>query len=424
MPNLSASNVSQLAYKVEGASYPTNWGSDTLPSGNWTKLNMTGETLDFTIKTEKSKVIQNSRSVNDLIQVSASAQGGFGFEAAFKEYDPFILGVLQANDWTHYGTLGVSSALPSITTITSTAITFSATTAGAGDVSTLQRGQWFALKPPAGASAAVKLYWAGRCFRVADTGTLSNVTIPIDAATPINTTLGGATMAAGAIISSSLATNGNVMKSYAFEVQHPDVSQYRQYVGLIPSKMDVKLSVGAIVTGTFEFMGKKMLPLATATAAGTPVASQIYGSANAVRGIFDILEGGVSISASTYIKSADLMFNNTLRSQEAVGNYGAVGVAPGTLDIGGKLEVYFADATMYNKFINNVASSMSIPILDTDGNGYVYVFPRIKYSSGKVNATGLDQDNTLSMDFVALPDTNAASPTFGKSMVIYRVGAG
>lgn len=102
--------------------------------------------------------------------------------------------------------------------------------------------------------------------------------------------------------------------------------------------------------------------------------------------------------------------------------FGTAGIALGTMNVTGKLEVYFADATMYNKLLNGSASSLCIPVLDVDGNGYVYYFPRIKYTAGKVNAGGLDQDNMLSMDWQALPDATVGAPTFGKSVVIYRVG--
>jgi hypothetical protein len=82
---------------------------------------------------------------------------------------------------------------------------------------------------------------------------------------------------------------------------------------------------------------------------------------NAVRGVFDILEGGSSITATTYIKSADITIDNSLRGQDAVGVLGNAGVAAGTIKASGKLEVYFADQTMYNKFLNNTETSLVDP---------------------------------------------------------------
>jgi hypothetical protein len=136
----------------------------------------------------------------------------------------------------------------------------------------------FSIIPAAGASATVKAYFYGRAFRVDGTTALSTSTvITLDAATPINTTIAGASLS-GAMISSSRLVNGNTMKSYSIEAGHLDVGQYRQYTGMIASKLDLKIGVGSIITGTVDFMGKGMT-LAQATGMGTVVASKGYSPA-------------------------------------------------------------------------------------------------------------------------------------------------
>ena len=72
-------------------------------------------------------------------------------------------------------------------------------------------------------------------------------------------------------------------------------------------------------------------------------------------------------------------------------------------------------------FAKHTETSFSIPVMDKDGNGYVIYLPRVKYTAAKVNATGLDQDNMLSLDFMALMDTSATSATYLKTFAIYRV---
>lgn len=414
--NLSSSNLSQLVYKLEGT-YPTNFGVPQ--AGNGTKLNMLSESLDYQVKTEQSKTIRSDRGVQDVVQVSAAPGGGFAFELQYREYDPFIEGVLQA-PFTAYGTNGVSAAIATLTLASGT-ITAGAAPTGNDAFTNLQKGQWFVIEPPVGATQAVKDYFNGRAFRVSTSTAPTSTVITLDSATPINTTIAGTSMSSGQICS-SYAYNGNTMKSYTLEVQHTDIAQYRQYLGYIPSKLDLKLSVGSIITGSFDFMGKSM-NLAQTSTMGTPVASQSFTPANATRGVFDIFEGGTSISASTYIKSADISIDNSLRGQEAVGVFGYAGIGAGTQRISGKLEVYFADATMYQKILNGAASSLSIPLMDVDGNGYVIYLPRIKYTAAKVSTGGQDQDNMLSMDFTATVDGTATSPTYGKQIAIYRVGS-
>src|SRR6185312_16782095 len=156
MPQLSASNRSQLAYMLEGV-YPNNFG--VLQSGNGTKLNMLSESLDYTIKNESSKQIRSDRQTPDVVQVSASAQGGFAFEQQYKEYDPFIEGVLQ-NPFVPYGTNGVSAAIATLT-LTSTDLTAGAAPVGNDAFTVLTKGAWFTVVPGAAATQAVKDYFAG-----------------------------------------------------------------------------------------------------------------------------------------------------------------------------------------------------------------------------------------------------------------------
>ena len=419
MPNLAVTNRAQLSYKLEGI-YPSNFG---IPQGgNGVLLNMLSETLDWTIKNESSKQIRSDRQVPDIVQVSGTAQGGFGFEAQYAEYDPFIEAVLQGT-WAPYGTNGISTANANTLTCAIGTLTASAASAGADVFTGIAKGQWFSIVPAAGESASTKAYFAKRAFRASRSVATTTTVITLEGATPIDTTVITAPLVAGWQIASSVVTNGNVMKSFTLEVQHSDNGQYRQYAGMIPSKFDLKLGTSAIITGTFEFMGKAF-QLLQATSMGSAAASQTFTPANATKGVFDVFENGLSLSATTYVKSIDLQVDNKLRVQEAVSVFGSAGIGAGTMENTGKLQLYFADATMYNKFISGAASSLSLPILDVNGNGYVYNFPRIKYTAAKVNTGGLDQDLMLDVDFQALPDIDPNSGTYQKSVVIYRVGSG
>jgi hypothetical protein len=412
----SSSNRAQLAYKLEGV-YPTNFGVPQ--GGNGTLLNFVSDTLDFQVKTTESKAIRPDRQVNELVVVDATAQGGINLEQVYRDGDPFIQGAV-GSDFVVYGTNGVSAAIATLT-LTSTTITAGAAPAGVDAFTTLKKGQWFVVIPPAGATAAVKAYFASRPFRVSMATAPTTTVITLDAATPIDTAQAGTTVSGGTL-ASSYAWNGSTMKSYTLEVGYTDISQFKQYRGMVTSKWDVQLASGAIVTHGFEFMGKDMI-LGQATLMGTPVAPQAFTPANATKGVVDVYEGGVALSASTYIKTGSFTIDNTLRGQEAVSVFGMAGIGQGTQRVTGKFDSYFVDQTLYNKFLSNTSSSLSIPVLDAAGNGYVYFFPRIKYTAAKTSVGGQDQDNMLSCDFSALPETDATSPYYGKSFVVFRVGA-
>lgn len=427
MPTLASSNRSQLAYKLEGA-YPTNYG--VLQGGNGTNLNILSETLAYDIKNESSKSIRSDGQVPSVVQVGASAQGGIAIESQYREYDPFLQTVMK-DVYTVFGVDGVGTpGTGTLTPTSSTVLTASVATSGNSIFTALNKGQWFGITPAAGASAAVVAYLKGRAFRVSASVAPSATVLTLDASTPVDTAIITAALAVGWIVSSSRLMNGTTpaqmatMKSYSLEVGHSDVSLFRQYLGMMASKYDVKLSIGSIVTGSFDFMGKSMVnPMPVVTGMGTAINSQTFVPPNATRGVFDIFEGGVKLSQTTYIKSGEFTIDNGLRTQDAVGVFGSAGLATGSFKATGKLEVYFADAVFYNKFLAGSASSLSIPLLDVDGNGYVYTFPNIKYTTAKVQVGGLDQDNMLSVDWEASLDPDPTSSTYNKTVAIYRVGA-
>ncbi len=137
MPTLSASNRTQVAYKLEG-SYPTNWS--VLQGGNGNLVRITGETLDYTQGTEQSKELRSDRQVTDTITVSASSQGGFNFEMSYREFDWILEGIAQST-YTEYGTAGVSASIATLTLASST-ITAGAAPTGNDAFTTLHKGQW------------------------------------------------------------------------------------------------------------------------------------------------------------------------------------------------------------------------------------------------------------------------------------------
>lgn len=226
---------------------------------------------------------------------------------------------------------------------------------------------------------------------------------------------------ASAKVSSSRLTNGTTQRSFSIERSMQDIGQSFLYRGMTPSKMDFSFSSGAIATGGFDFVGKDSLRTAVSgpnytQLNGTPVASDTYDVMNAVTGVGNVLENGVAL-AGTFIKSLKLMVDNKLRGRTAIGTLGNVSVGAGTFEVKGEIEVYLADGTMYDKFINNTASSISFSAQDGALNGYVFTVPKVKYSDAKVQAGGLDQDVVISMPFTGLMD-----PTTGKMLIIDRVG--
>lgn len=411
---LSVSNQASARYKLEGV-YPLNFG--VLQAGSGTIFNYTGETLDYALVNVRSKTIRTDRSVADIAQVDANGGGGFKVEQIFNDIDWFLAAVMQ-NDYVVFGTNGVSTAIASLT--------FSATTITAGVAPSgndawipgLKAGAFFSIKPPVGATAAVIAYFAKAVFRVHPTTAVTNTIVTLDPATPVNTAVAGTTMVGGKLSTSKLY-NGAAMKTFSIEMAHLDITQFRTYLGVAIDTVELTISSGAIVEMAVETKSRTFT-LLQATSMGTPAAAQLFTPANATKGVMDVFEGGNLLSVITFIKNGKIKIANNLRTQEAVSVFGAAGIASGTFEVTGSMEMYFADATHYNKVLAGQASALAIPVVDVNGNGYTYSIPNMKYTAAKVNATGENVDLMLSVEFQAILDSTATNDTFGKSFAIYR----
>jgi len=397
MPTLASTSRAQLAYILESV-----FGT-TPVSGNSTKLRMTGEGLEHKIDTDESKEIRADRVKAGLIQTGASALGGVNFEFSYKEYDALLEALLQGT-WTVYGTAGVGAVFTG-TFVTAT-ITAAVAPKGTSAFTGLAQGQWFQLIAPTNAND-------GKWFKVHASTPPSTTVITVDAATP----LAAGTSIANSRVRTSRLSNGTTQRSFSLEKSFTDVTQLFMYRGMNVAKASLDFQSGKIVDGSFDFMGKDGVRATSTGMPGTAVESQTYDVMNAVSGVGQILEGGVALT-STYVKSLKFTYDNKLRNQDAIASMGPVGIGAGTIECMGSLEVYLADGSLYDKFLNNTASNLSVRSVDAAGNGYVVTLPNIKYKDAKVVAGSMDQDAMLSLPFEAFFDTGTGGVIF-----IDRVGA-
>jgi hypothetical protein len=398
MPTLASTSRAQMAFIPESA-----FGL-TPGSGTPKDLRMTGESLDYGVTTKVSDEIRDDRQKTDLALVGAGAKGGLNFELSYNEYDSLLEAALQGT-WAAFGTNGVGATFTA--DFTATTITASEAPTGTSAFTGLVKGQWFKLSAPSHAND-------GLYCRVSESVAPTSTVITLSALTPLATGT-GVTLCK---VATSRLTNGVVQRSFTLEKEFADIAQFFAYRGMTASKLSLALQSGSLVTGSFDFMGKDVIRAGATTLPNAPTASTAYGIMNAVTGVGQIMEGGALLT-STYIKALNLDVDNSLRGRTAIGTLGNVSLGSGDAEIAGNIEVYLADGTLYDKFVNNTETSLSFRMVDGAGNGYVVTLPRVKYGDAKVNAGAADQDAMLSLPFTALKDADAGT---GKMILIDRVG--
>ena len=375
-------------------------------AGNGGNLRVTGESFIFDVKKEESKELRADRQIGYVVPVSAGASGGFNFHLSYGEYDPELESTLQSV-YAVYGINGVGTTF--VGTFTANTIVPGANPAGTSAFTTLVRGQWFRLISSGSNN--------GRLFRVSSTVTPTAALITLDAGTPAIV----AATEAGCAIQASRLTNGILQTSFTYEKELPDVVQFFAFRGMTPGKVMLNFVSAALTDGSIEFMGKSSTRGVVTVLPGTTAPSRTGEIQSGATGVSQIWEAGVPMTA-TFIKSLNLTVDNVQRSQEAIGNFGYVGIGSGTLAVSATLEVYFETGALYDKFLNNVYTSLIIGTQDPAGNGYILTLPRVNLTSSKITAGSKDQDLMASFELRALADDANTIPALRRTLFIDRVG--
>lgn len=198
---------------------------------------------------------------------------------------------------------------------------------------------------------------------------------------------------------------GTTRRSFTFERKFADLAtpEYHRYTGCEINSMALSIAPNQMVGLTFGIVGKD-LSLNT-----TQVASSTY-SADVGETPFDsftgsITEGGSSIAVVTAL---ELTLENGLEPLFAVGSQTTTQPAIGKSRVTGSLTTYFDSKTLYEKFVNETSSSISVTLTDVDGNDYLIEIGNVKYNSGQPDVAG-EGPVTIAMDFVGLYDSSDAS---------------
>lgn len=380
----------------------------TPASGNPTVLRVTSESLSYDLSKKASDEISSKRTVSSMQTIDASVTGGLGQEIHYAGIEPFLESTLQSA-FSEFGTdgLGVATATTSITT---TEITAASATSSTSIFTNLKKGQWFRIT-----SAGVN---NGKILRVSTVTGPTTTVITLDASTPA-----AASTSESIQVQTARLTHGATQTSWTIERENSDIGVFMAFKGCTPSKLSMKVASGSLSTINFDFMGQSALEGTATTLPGTPVAAPTYDIHSGVIGATNaVWMDGVPVSG-TYVKSVSLDFDNSLRSQGALGVLGAAAIGAGTISCKASVEIYFANKDLFTKYRNNTNSSLIFATTDSSGNGYIVTLPVCSIESWKSNAGGKDQDQMISVSLMALSDDSNADATLRKAIFFDRVGA-
>jgi len=203
--------------------------------------------------------------------------------------------------------------------------------------------------------------------------------------------------------------NGVTQHSYTIERAHLDKDEYFVFTGMVPNSLNMTVSAGAIVTGSFDFLGgqpsaRLVQSSIDSSSSGTPSAAPTTDPYNGV-GNVGTIEDDEGALTGIYLSEISFSLANNLRALPALGQDTAIAVSAGKCDVTGTITAYFEDDHLYDKFIASSDTSLSFTLTDGSTNSYIFDFPNVRYESSVVNAGGQDTDVMEVLNFRALYDS-------------------
>ncbi|RLD57848.1 MAG: hypothetical protein DRI97_04445 [Bacteroidetes bacterium] len=204
-------------------------------------------------------------------------------------------------------------------------------------------------------------------------------------------------------IGTETIVNGVSQHSFSIERAQLDKDEYFLFSGMVPNTLNMTVSAGAIVTGSFDFMGGMQANTDSSgtgviqqssfdeSSSGTPTVATTTDPLNGVGNVGTIEEGGGALSG-IYLSEISFNLANNLRALPALGYDTAISISAGKCDVTGTINAYFEDDSLYDKFIRSSDTSLSFTLTDQAGNYYTFLFPKVRYESDTVNAGGQDAD--------------------------------
>lgn len=346
---------------------------------NMQVLRVTGSDFAAQKDTVVSNEVRSDRMVAALMEVGATAAGGFDCELSLGgSFDKLIEAALCG---TFSGATSVSS------------------------VAVLAGNQFS--ETGIGTNVTVGQYVYASGFANAVNNGWHLVTAVTSGAITVATTLVAEAANAGKTVKGKTLRNGTVGRSFAVEQGFLDVGQYFMFNGQRVGTFNLDGSAGQIVTGKFGFQGTRA-QFASSTFASATTAPTSTIPVNATSNFGRVQEGATLGDLATGVQGFSLSLDNALRNQMAVGSKFPYGIGYGRQTVSGSINAYFENTALYAKFLNHAATGLAFSFADSAGNAMRVTLPRVFFMQSNPTISGIDQDVMEQLQWTAIADASGS----------------
>lgn len=201
---------------------------------------------------------------------------------------------------------------------------------------------------------------------------------------------------------------GIVRSSFTLERHFQDVGQFLRYRGAQVDTLQISMTTGAVVGLTFGFWAKAMDVAQAIIVGATYPPAETTPTMDAISG--SIMESGAPLGVATEVT---LSLSNGLNPRFVIGSDESLEPSIGRSNLTGTMSAYFEDVSLYQKFLDNTDSSLSV--VCSDGTeSFTFLVPKLKYTGAEVPVSG---EGPVS---IQLPFQGILDPVTGTNFQITR----
>ena len=338
-------------------------------TGAATKLRITGESLKQNNQYADSNEIRADRQQEAAELTEISTSGSINVELSYGTFDELYEAGFFSAGWSSQVTVTASTI-----SIAAADNSINDSASGFGDMSA---NQWIKLSGTENNDGIYKVVSATAGKLIVSYGAL------------VDESAGSAVT----VVQGSQIVNGVTKSSFNAQRQYTDlVSKFATFLGQVIKGFNLNFALNSRITGSFDLIGKceesddTQIGNSYATVDRTP-------SMKTTKSIKGIFENGTKVSATDFTIALD---NSCQVADELNDESGPIDIDEGTVIVTASLKAYFKDHTLYDKYLNDVESSVAIIPIDKLGNAYVIELPAIKFSDG--NRTIQNKDGSVMAD--------------------------
>lgn len=368
----------------------------------FTPIRLTGMSLGVQRSSLQSEELRPDRQISDFRLGTHSAAGDIPTELSFGTFDDFLEAATMGTWGPKAKAEGVTiSAAASDSSFNDSELRFVTSGLEVGDV----------IETTGFADAA-----NNGVFRVASV-TASKIEVTLldgEPATLVDETAGEEV---AIVTTESVLKAGTVRRSFTILRHFTDIEEsgdpYHVFAGVEINSMALAVTAAEIVTATFGTIGRegkepeKQQPAGATFEAPTTTAP------------LDGFSGALMVDGSPVadVTELSLTLENGLEPRNVLGTIYTKRPSAGRSNLTGSATVYFEDSSFLRRFIREEDTSLSIELLDGEGNAYIFTVPRFKFTGGQPDISGMGAIS-LTMPFQGTYD-----PVTQSNIVVRRIPA-